>query len=76
MAVTDPKEELRAIYAAKREAGLVDVKFVFSDLSDASLLEVARELVDIDKAIAAGKTVPLDFGDLCLKAASHENTLH
>lgn len=62
--------ELDAIYAAKRDAGLVDVKFLLRNAGDASSTEIEHELVEIQKAIDAGKIKDLDFGDLRWKKAS------
>lgn len=63
-------EQLQALYKRKAEAGLVDVKFVLADSArTASMEDIAGELLALDAAIAAGKSKPLDFGDLRWKRA-------
>ncbi|AMO44080.1 hypothetical protein vBRpoSV10_21 [Ruegeria phage vB_RpoS-V10] len=57
-------DELRDLYAAKKEQGLVDVKFALSDSArGASADEIAGEVLALNAAIAAGAYKKLDFGD-------------
>lgn len=66
--VQTPCSELDVIYAAKRKAGLVDVKFLHKNLDEASPELIEAELVEIQNLIKCGnKAKPLDFGDLRLK---------
>lgn len=64
-----PCSELDIIYSAKRDAGLVDVKFLHKNLDEGSPAQIEAELIDIHKAISDGKISKLDFGDLRLKKA-------
>lgn len=64
-----PCSELDIIYAAKRDAGLVDVKFLHKNLDEGSPAQIEAELIKIQAAIAAGKTKELKFDDLRLKKA-------
>lgn len=64
-----PCSELDSIYAAKREAGLVDVKFLHKNLDEGTPAQVEADLVEIQKAIRDGQVEPLDFGDLRFKKA-------
>lgn len=63
-------DELDGFYAVKTAAGLVDVKFLLRNEGDASATEVCAEHLALNKAIADGKAVPLDFGDLRFKRAN------
>lgn len=60
---------LALLYEGKREAGLVDVKFLHKNLDEASPAQVEADLLKIQEAIQAGKTRNLDFGDLRWKKA-------
>lgn len=69
-------EQLDQIYEAKRQAGLVDVKFVYADsASGATAEELAGELLALERAIAAGNYTPLDFGDYSLVACEDEGCI-
>lgn len=45
------RTRLSALYAAKREAGLVDVKFLVGSLDEASFEVVANEVLRLEEAI-------------------------
>ena len=60
---------LDAVYKAKRDAGLVDVKFLYKNLDEGTPVQVGIDLVMLQEAIKDGKIQSLDFGDLCLKNA-------
>ena len=55
-------DTVAAIYRAKE--GLLDVKFLFQNRTEASLFEACKELATINEAIRDGKATDLDFGDL------------
>jgi hypothetical protein len=63
-------EGIASLYQAKRNAGLVDVKFLHKNLDEASPAQLEADLLRIHAAIAAGKTKLQDFGDLRLKKAN------
>jgi len=63
-------DKVAAIYKAKREAGLVDVKFLLQSPSEISKEEVCAELIEFNEAIENQESTPLDFGDLSWKSAS------
>lgn len=64
-----PCSELDAIYAQKRAAGLVDVKFFHKNLDEAAPKLLEDELVAIIKSIKDGNVKPYDLGPLSLKKA-------
>lgn len=64
-----PCSELDIIYNAKRDAGLVDVKFLHKNLDEGSPAQIEAELIEIQKAIDEHKYTNLDFGDLRIKKA-------
>lgn len=57
-------DAVAAIYAKKASEGLLDVKFLFQNRSEASLTEACKELVKFHHALENGDAVDLDFGDL------------
>jgi hypothetical protein len=61
--------EIARLYEEKRDAGLVDVKFLHKNLDEGSPAQVEDDLVAIHRAIKAKQINPLDFGDLRLKKA-------
>lgn len=61
----DACDTVAAIYADKKEScGLLDVKFLFQNRSEATLTEACAELLAINQAVASGDVTDLDFGDL------------
>lgn len=60
----NPCDVVAGTYKAKVEDGLLDVKFLFQNRTEASLNEACKELKAFNDAIAAGLDEPLDFGDL------------
>lgn len=59
------REELAVSYTAKKDAGLVDVKFLLdATADDASLEEALEELKRFDEAIEKNNGETFDFGDL------------
>lgn len=57
---TSACDTVAAIYAEKRKAGLLDVKFLLQNRNEASYSQACEELVSFNKS----KGEPLDFGDL------------
>ena len=53
-------DTVAAIYEKKREQGLLDVKFLLQNRTEASYAQACEELVAFEEA--EGR--PLDFGDL------------
>lgn len=53
-----------ARYNAKKEQGLVDVKFLFQNREEATVEEACAELEALNQAVDAGRHAVLDFGDL------------
>jgi hypothetical protein len=61
----NPCDAVAGIYAAKvKTAGLLDVKFLFQNRTEASLTEACKELQKFHDAVESGIDEPLDFGDL------------
>lgn len=61
----NPCDAVAGIYALKvQQDGLLDVKFLFQNRTEASLTEACRELKAFNDAISQGLDEELDFGDL------------
>lgn len=57
------KSQLSALYARKREEGLVDVKFLVGGLDDATFEEVANEVLRLEAAVERGDFRVFRFND-------------
>lgn len=64
--MTTANEQITELYAAKRAAGLVDVKVLLKDTPPSEEAFCADHL-RLQEAIAAGKVRPLSFGGVTLK---------
>ena len=58
-----PKSKLAAIYAAKKEAGLVDVKFLVGSIDEASFDDVANEVLRLEEAVKRKDYRVIRFND-------------
>ena len=61
--IQSPKSRLSALYARKREAGLVDVKFALGSIDEASFDDVAIEVLRLDEAVERGDYRVIQFND-------------
>lgn len=57
------KSKLSALYAAKRDAGLVDVKFLVGSIDEASFDVVAEEVLRLEEAIQRNAFKVIRFND-------------
>ena len=57
------KSKLSALYAKKREAGLVDVKFLVGSIDEASFEVVANEVLRLEEAVERGDYRIIRFND-------------
>ncbi len=57
------KSKLSALYAQKREAGLVDVKFLVGSIDEASFEDVANEVLRLEEAVVRGDYRVIRFND-------------
>lgn len=57
------KSRLSALYASKREAGLVDVKFLVGSIDEASFDDVANEVLRLEEAVERGDYRVIRFND-------------
>lgn len=57
------KSRLSALYAEKREAGLVDVKFLVGSVDEASFEDVANEVLRLEEAVERGDYRVIRFND-------------
>lgn len=57
------KSKLSALYARKREAGLVDVKFLVGSIDEASFDDVANEVLRLEEAVERGEYRVIRFND-------------
>ena len=57
------KSKLADLYAKKREAGLVDVKFLVGSVTEASFDDVANEVLRLEEAIERGNFRVIRFND-------------
>jgi len=57
------KSKLSDLYAAKREAGLVDVKFLVGSIDEASFEDVANEVLRLEEAVERGDYRVIRFND-------------
>jgi len=57
------KSRLSALYAAKREAGLVDVKFLVGSIDEASFEDGANEVLRLEDAVSRGEYRVIRFND-------------
>ena len=55
--------KLSALYAQKREAGLVDVKFLVGSIDEASYEDVANEVLRLEEAVERGEFRVIRFND-------------
>ena len=62
------REQVAAIYAQKRERGLVDVKFLIGNRLEGASEEAVTELLALNNSIENDEHRPLAFGDLRWKA--------
>jgi hypothetical protein len=63
MSDLSPRAQLSALYSAKREAGLVDVKFLVGSVDEASFDEVALEVLRLEDALSRGAYKVRRFND-------------
>lgn len=63
MSDLSPRAQLSALYSAKREAGLVDVKFLVGSVDEASFDEVALEVLRLEDALSRGAYKVCRFND-------------
>lgn len=69
-------EKLKELYERKALDGLVDVRFDLKDAAkNASLEDIAGEILAMQAAIDAGKTRPLDFGDFLWRKGTGTETM-
>ena len=64
MTEKNPCDVLADRFAAKAEAGLLDVKFYFQNREEAGEEEACAEVNRLYDAVEGGKATPLDLGDL------------
>jgi hypothetical protein len=57
------KSKLSALYARKRRAGLVDVKFFVGSIDEASFDDVANEVLRLEAAVERGEYRVIRFND-------------
>lgn len=57
------KSRLSALYASKREAGLVDVNFLVGSIDEASFDDVANEVLRLEEAVERGDYRVIRFND-------------
>lgn len=57
------KSKLSALYARKREAGLIDVKFLVGSIDEASFDDVANEVLRLEEAVQRGNYRVIRFND-------------
>lgn len=57
------KSKLSALYAKKREAGLIDVKFLVGSIDEASFDDVANEVLRLEDAVQRGDYRVIRFND-------------
>lgn len=57
------KTALSRLYSAKRDAGLVDVKFLVGSIDEASFDEVGQEVIRLEEAISRGEYRVMRFND-------------
>ena len=57
------KSKLSALYAKKREAGLIDVKFLVGSIDEASFDDVATEVLRLEDAVRRGDYRVIRFND-------------
>lgn len=57
-------KELQEFYEKKAAAGLLDVKFDLRNIQDASVEDIAKDILALERAIQDGKVRRLNFGDL------------
>lgn len=57
------KSKLSALYAKKREAGLIDVKFLVGSVTEASFDDVANEVLRLEEAVQQGNFRVIRFND-------------
>jgi hypothetical protein len=75
--MTTAMQQLNDLYAQKRADGLVDVKFDLNGKGRSATSEqIAQEVLNMQAAIDAGHTKPLDFGDLRLTPAKTDGAQH
>lgn len=61
--IQSAKSKLSALYAKKRDAGLVDVKFLVGSIDEASFDEVANEVLRLEEAVERGNYRVIRFND-------------
>jgi hypothetical protein len=57
------KSKLSALYAKKRDAGLIDVKFLVGSIDEASFDDVANEVLRLEDAVQRGDYRVIRFND-------------
>lgn len=57
------KSKLSALYAKKRDAGLIDVKFLVGSIDEASFDDVANEVLRLEEAVQRGDYRVIRFND-------------
>lgn len=57
------KSKLSALYEKKREAGLIDVKFLVGSIDEASFDDVANEVLRLEEAVERGNYRVIRFND-------------
>lgn len=57
------KSKLSALYTKKREAGLIDVKFLVGSIDEASFDDVANEVLRLEEAVNRGDYRVIRFND-------------
>lgn len=63
-------EQIAAIFADKRDRGLVDVKFLHKNLDEGSYPQVMHDFLDLQQRIKDGKVAEFSFGVSTLKKSS------
>lgn len=58
-----PRSRLSELYAEKRKAGLVSVKFFIGNVDEASFEDVAEDVLKLEEAVQRGECRPLRFND-------------